>query len=330
MPQNSNQTVAVAGSTGFVGRYAVRALLESGYAVRALVRDRAKASKVLPIDHDRLTIIEGCVFDSSATAEFAAGAQATVNAIGIRREFPKQGITYERLHPGATGLLCDAAAAAGHSRMVLVSAMGTRDGAPTNYWRTKWEAERLVRTSGLGWTILRPSLVHGPDGEFIGMIQDWVMGRAAPRFFLPYFMRAEGLAGFPPVPQFATPEVQPVAVEDVSQAIAGALSSDDAEGEIYPLMGPERLSWPELLKIVRDALPMGSKSMPALALPAPVGTAMAMGAKAVGLADALPFGASEPAMAAEDSVGSSAKAQSDLRFTPSPFSSRVRAYAASV
>lgn len=331
-------TVGVTGATGFLGRHAVAALLARGHSVRALIRNGEKGRRVLPFT-ERLERVQGDVFDRGAVGALLAGADAVVHTIGIRRE-SSPGVTFARLHTGATRAIVEGmrggggggGGGAGGGRLVHVSALGTRPDAPTAYWRTKYESEVIVRRSGLDWTILRPSIIHGPDGEFVMMVRDWVLGRRAPRFFLPYFARVEpGRLGLPPSPpQLTSALVQPVHVDDVAGAIVDVLERDAAIGEVYPLTGPETLDWPGLLTAIRDALPLGDKGKKARAIPAPLGVCVARVSRLLGLADALPFGASEPVMAVEDSTASHEKARAHLGFDPRAFRRSVDQYAGSI
>lgn len=325
MSQSSSQTISIAGATGFVGRHVVRAALERGHRVRALVRSDAGA-RVLP-DDDRVERVMGDLFEGGVLDRLCEGAHSFVHCVGIRREYPQRGITFDRLHTRATERAVEAAERAGIARFVLVSALGTNEHAQTGYMRTKWASEQILRSSALEWTILRPSIIHGPDGEFMQMVKGWVLGRISPRFFMPYFVRFEGMDGFPPRPVFESAQVAPVAVEDVAEAAVVAIGTEEAEGEVYPLVGPESMDWPTLLKTTRDALPVGSKTKRAIGIPAPLGVALAHGAKFFGFADALPFGPSEPAMAAMDNVANPAKARAHLGLTPRPFARGVASYA---
>jgi NADH dehydrogenase len=321
----SSQTVAVAGATGFVGRYVVRELLDRGARVRALTRSGEKASDVLP-EHENLKLVYGDVFDRDTVRELVDGCDAIVNCIGIRREVGT--VTFERMHVRVVEILADAAKEAGVSRFVQISAIGTRPNAKTDYHRSKFEGESLLRRSGLDWTILRPSLVHGPDGELMKMIKDWSLGRAAPHVFIPYFADADfdptAFPPKPPKPKSAT--MQPVAVESVAAAVADSLERTDAIGEVYPLGGSERVTWPELLEHVRDEIPMAGKKK-IIPIPGKLGYAMAVAAKPFGLAQALPFGPSEPLMAIEDNTCDTHKAEQDLGFVPSSFREGVTGYA---
>lgn len=320
-------TVAVTGATGFVGRHVVRALRDAGHPVRALVRDREKARKTIPTEG--VTWVVGDIAQQRAADELVAGCGAVVHCIGIRREVLPEA-TFARMHVEAVRVVTEAARRAGVRRYVHISALGTRPAAATEYHRSKFEGEEVVRKSGLDWTILRPSLVHGPDGEFIKMTKDWVLGRAAPWFVLPYFVRVSPPAGFPPVPKIESAIVQPVHVDDLAEAVVAALHNRDTIGEVYPLGGSEVLDWPTLLTTVRDALPMTEKSKKPAPLPGVLGWLIAKKAEFLGFGAALPFGPSEPIMATEDNVCSTDKARAQLGFRPRPFTASMREYAAQV
>lgn len=325
----TSQTIAVTGATGFVGGFVVRTLAARGYRVRALVRDRAKAAAVLGASSAEVQWTLGDIFDHGAMTELAAGAEAIVHTIGIRREFRPE-VTFDRLHPGATRAALDAALASGVERFVHISALGVRPDAPCAYQRSKYEAERLVRGSGLAWTILRPSLIHGPGGEFMRMMKAMALGRSAPWFFLPYFARLRLSDGWIPRPRFGAALVQPVGVDEVAEAVAAALGSERAVGEVYHLGGAERLDWPAMLRAIRDAIPMADRAMRVLAIPARLASFKAAQLEAFGMGRMLPFGPSEPIMASEDSVCALDKAREHLGFEPREFRSSMREYAAEV
>ena len=98
------------------------------------------------------------------------GCDAVINLVGIIREFPSRGITFERLHVQATANMLEATRKAGIRRYLQMSALGTRPDAVSRYHQTKFRAEELVRSSGLDVTILRPSLIYGPKDAFINML----------------------------------------------------------------------------------------------------------------------------------------------------------------
>lgn len=320
-------TVAVTGATGFVGRHTVAALAERGHRVRALVRDPRKLREVFAGLPAGVEVVQGDIFDRAAVSDLCRGAMALVHTIGIRKEvYPAS--TFERMHVLATRAALDAAGGAGVRRFVHVSALGVRPEGPTEYQRSKFTAEQMVRTSGLEWTILRPSLIHGADGELMKMIKGWVLGRVTPHLFIPYFVRVEGKPPAPP--KFVAAEIQPVHVDDVAGAIAACIDTDRSTGEVYALTGPETLRWPEFLTLVRDSIGGEGSKKRVIGLPGRMGWLQAKTAKVLGLANALPFGPSEPIMAMEDSVASHAKATAHLGFNPRPLRATVRAYAGQI
>lgn len=327
---NTNRTVAVAGATGFVGRNMVRELLSRGFRVRALTRSMTKATDVLPldaIDDGRVAVVEGDALERGVPGRLVDGADVCVNLIGILREAPGRQ-TFERVHTKTTAALVDACERHGCSRYLQMSALGVGANAPTEYYRTKYAAEQAVQLSRLDWTIFRPGLIHGPDGEFMHMVQDWCMGRAAPWFFIPYFTRVRvDTSGVLPAVRSAAPMVAPVRVEDVCAAFASAIDCADAVGEIYTLVGPETLRFDELLRTVRDTLPLGRHDMPLIGIPGDLAALKARAMGLVGMGGLLPFDAGMAIMGRSDSVADTSKARRDLGFEPEPFTDSFRAYA---
>jgi nucleoside-diphosphate-sugar epimerase len=341
----SGKTVAVTGATGFVGRYIVRELLERGYGARALVRDRSKARGVLPRQAPGLALVEGDILAEGAAAELVRGVDACIHLIGIIREDPGAGVTFKRMHVEATRAVVRAceveSGATGRARRLIhMSALGADPEGPAPYQKSKWESEQFVRHSGRGgavaeggegleWTIFRPSLIHGPDGEFVQMVRGLASGQEAPYYFIPYFTRRVVDTSVPMGPvRNESALVSPIAVEDVARAFVAAIDRPQTFGEVYNLVGPDTLTWPELLITLRDHLPGTSRSLVPWGIPGTTGVAVARIARRLGLASILPFGESEPAMAMEDSTAERAKVVAHLGLEPRPFAEAVESYAA--
>ncbi len=320
---SSSQTVAVTGATGFVGRHLVAELTRRGHAVRALVRSPGEVDS-LPISG--VSIVEGDIFNRDAMALLAAGADAVIHLVGIRRE--TGGLSFERMHVEATRRTLDAARNAGAARFLHMSALGADPDGVSGYQRTKFAAERLVQASGLDWTIFRPSIIHGHDGEFVQMVKGWATGRKAPWFVMPYFTRLDVGLDKPPFPP-PTPEVplaQPVFVGDVARAFADALDRPASIREVIALGGPEAMTWPDMLTTLRDAIPLAKKSIRPAGLPAPVAIAQARVARVLGLGEALPYSVSDAQMGSQDNVCAIDKARATLGFEPRPFAETVQSY----
>ncbi|QDV91597.1 NAD(P)H azoreductase [Phycisphaerae bacterium RAS2] len=291
--------VLVTGATGFVGRAVLRELVARGHKAVCLVRDRDRlAAQTRELPSDRYEVVHGDLFDGGALADAAHGAEACVHLVGIIQENRLRGQTFERVHLEGTQAVIDACKAAGVRRYVHMSALGTRPGAPSAYHRTKWAAEVCVRESGLDWTIFRPSIIHGPDGEFMRMMRMFVCDLTVNAMgFLP--------TPFPVIPYFGDGQrrLQPVSVKDVASCFVAALSKPETIGKAYELGGAEAVSWKELYRICRDTIPGAKPWKPMVGQP--VWAAMLM-AKTVMKLPLLPamlrFNEGQVQMSQEDSV----------------------------
>jgi uncharacterized protein YbjT (DUF2867 family) len=166
-------------------------------------------------------------------ADALVGCDAVINLVGIIREFPGRGITYQRLHVQATEHLLRVTAAAGVRRYLHMSALGARAGAPSTYHRSKFQAEELVRSSGLDWTIFRPSVIFGPKDDFINKLAGLVSK-------LPIV----------PVIGSGTYRLQPIAGDDVARCFTMALTMPETIGAAYDLCGCDPLTYRELLAAI--------------------------------------------------------------------------------
>jgi len=321
-------TVAVTGATGFVGRNMVRELLARGYKVRALVRDRQKAREVLPPSGggSTLELVSGDALDAAALANLVGGTQACIHLVGIIRQKGAQ--TFERMHPEATAAALKACGNAGVKRFLQMSALKASDTGTTAYQKTKFEAERLVRRSGLDWTIFRPGLIHGPGGEFVELASDWVTGHVPPYIFMPYFTRWQidtsvPLGSAKPI----DPKVAPIVVEDVCKAFVESLNRQMAIGEVYNLVGGETLSWPQMLTTFRNNVNGGNERLHPWGVPSEIASKVAMVADLIGLGGTLPFDEGMAVMGGQDATASIEKARAHLGVEPKGFTETFKRYA---
>src|SRR5260370_171617 len=156
--------VFITGARGFVGGGVVQALRADGHVVRCLVR---RGSEPLLKGLGAVERVEGDVLIRRTLDVAVAGCDAVIHLVGIIRERPALAETFERLHVDATLNVLAAASGAGVRRVLHMSALGTRPGARARYHQTKWRAEEAVRSSGLDWTIFRPSIVYGHGDGFV-------------------------------------------------------------------------------------------------------------------------------------------------------------------
>ncbi|MGV6858439.1 MAG: NAD(P)H-binding protein [bacterium] len=246
--------VAIIGGTGFVGHYITEQLLAADMQPVLLVRPGSENKIYKP---DQVEVVSGDIDGHAAVKKLMHKADAAIYLIGILREFPGKGITFEKQQFEGAKTAIDTAAAEGVHRFLLMSANGAKAGG-TAYQDTKYRAEEHLKTTSMEWTIFRPSVLFGdPHGrmEFATQLTDELIKPPipAPLFFDGMNVMSAG--------HF---EMAPTDVKDVAQAFVKALQSDAAIGKTLPLCGPENVSWKRILQILAQTV--GNKK---LMVPAP-------------------------------------------------------------
>jgi uncharacterized protein YbjT (DUF2867 family) len=222
--------VFLTGGTGFVGSAVLRRLIAAGHTVRSLVRPGSEGKLAV---RQGVEIHRGDANDSASLQGAMADCEAVIHLIGIIREFPARGITFARLHVEATAHVLEEAKRQGIRRYLHMSANGARAGTSSGYLGSKWQAEELVRASGLDWTIFRPSLIHGAGDQFINMLAKLVR-------LLPVV----------PVLGDGQYRLAPVYVRDVAEAFTRALESTAASQKTFPCCGPGTYTYDQLLDLI--------------------------------------------------------------------------------
>ena len=225
--------IFVTGGTGFVGREVVRQLLERGHQVRALIHRQQNNS----LSSDVFEAVSGDTRKGESLSGLLAGCDAVIHLVGIIREFPTRGITFAELHTESTRNMVQAATAQGVSRFLHMSANGARADAVSAYHQTKWAAEEALRHSTLEWTIFRPSLIFGPQDQFVNLLAQLIR-------MLPLV----------PVMGDGKYRLQPVSVGDVAAGFVRALENKTSIGQCYHCGGPEAYSYDEILDLIGKAL----------------------------------------------------------------------------
>jgi NADH dehydrogenase len=245
--------VTVFGGTGYVGGYLIDELLDKGHHPVLLVRPGSRHK----VRHrERCTLIDGDIASPETIRTALSGTDAVIYNIGILREFPSSGVTYEALHFEGARRTMDAAEEVGVRRFLLMSANGVKaDG--TGYQRSKYMAEQYLKTTSLNWTVFRPSVLFGePRGRMEFATQ---LYRDILRSPLPAPLFYEGLL---PV-NAGEFRMSPVYVKDVASVFVQALDMPETAGHIFALCGPASLSWKEILKTIADAVGITKRGFPA-------------------------------------------------------------------
>ncbi|MBM3213791.1 NAD-dependent epimerase/dehydratase family protein [Candidatus Poribacteria bacterium] len=275
--------VFLTGATGFVGSYVLRELLSAGHDVRVLLR-RGSESKLGELA-DRVEVVHGDITQADTLTPGLDGVEAVVHLVGILREVPDAGVTFQRIHLEGAKNVIDAAKSAGVKRFLLMSANGAkpRADASSAYQWTKFEAEEHLRQSGMDYTIFRPSVVFGKPSkgqpEFVSQLAKDMFGLPG---IIPLPLFREGLPslaalvkGFVPfarrwqesLARDGSPfELQPVAIENLAEGIVKSLAVDAAKGKTYEVGGKARFRWGELLDVIGAGL---GRSKPRWKAPVP-------------------------------------------------------------
>lgn len=230
MTDVSNDRLAtVIGGSGFVGRYAVRALAREGWRVRAACRRPDLAGHLQPMGRvGQIHPIQANLRYPDSIKRVVQGADAVITSVGVLA--PSGSQSFEAVHVEGPRAAAIAAREAGVKCLIHISAIGADRNGKANYARTKAAGEEAVLSEFPGAIILRPSIIFGPEDEFFNRFA--AMARMSP--FLPLI--GGGKSRF-----------QPVYVADLGDAIAAAANGVGKPGTIYEIGGPEVLSFRDLL-----------------------------------------------------------------------------------
>jgi NADH dehydrogenase len=226
-----NRLFTIFGGTGFIGRYVVGRLADRGARIRVISRSpRTRGHHLRPLGRvDQIVVESADLGSEEALRRAVAGAAGVVNLIGILHETGRR--TFAEVQGALPGRIAAAAAAEGVARLVQISAIGADPASTSAYAQSKAEGERRVREAFPDATILRPSIVIGPEDDF----------------FNRFAALARMLPALPLIGGGRT-RFQPVYVGDVAQAVVAALVCDDCRGQTYELGGPQTYTFAELMR----------------------------------------------------------------------------------
>lgn len=229
----SIKQVTVFGGSGFVGRAIVRALAQEGYQVRIACRRIELAERIKTAgDLGQITLMRTNLRNPASVAAAIAGSQAVVNASGIAFQRGRQ--SYQTVHVDGSRAIAEAARAAGVQRLVHMSGIGADQRNSTNkYIRSKVDAEDAIVAGFPDATILRPSVIFGPEDVMFNR-----MGQIAKQ------------APFLPVVGDGSAKVQPVFVGDVGAAVAAVLERPGTARTVFELGGPRVYTYREIAGLV--------------------------------------------------------------------------------
>ena len=226
-----HSVVTVFGGAGFVGRYVVSALAQQGVQVRVACRRPEEAMRCKPMgDVGQIAPVAANIRNAESVAAAVAGTDAVVNLVGVLYKRGKQ--NFDILHVDGAHIVAAAAKAAGAKRLIHISAIGADVESESDYASSKALGEKAVNDAFEGATVLRPSIVFGPEDDF--------------------FNRFAALARLSPALPVIGPKTrfQPVYVADVAKAVSACLGDDATSGGCYELGGPSVHTFHELMEMM--------------------------------------------------------------------------------
>jgi NADH dehydrogenase len=250
--------VTVFGGSGFVGRHIVRALAKDGWRVRVAVRRPNAAHFLKPMGRvGQIQLLKCNVAVEDEVEAALAGVDAAVNLVGTFAQWGAQG--QPRVHVDAAECIARKAKSGGVKQLVQFSAVGVAEHAPAKYFRTKWEGEQRVHAEFPEATIVRPSIVFGPEDSLFNRFA-WLARMTPP---------------FAPFPLFGggTTRFAPVYAGDVATAVATILGDSAWAGRTVELGGPETMTLKDIIELTLKTI--GRKRF---LLPVPLFAARMMGA----------------------------------------------------
>jgi uncharacterized protein YbjT (DUF2867 family) len=235
MASNLDTLVTVFGGSGFVGRNVVRALAKRDYRIRVAVRRPELAGHLQPLGKvGQIHAVQANLRYPASIEAAMRDSHAAINLVGILAESGAQ--TFDAVQAAGAGAVARAAAAVG-ARMVHVSAIGADENSLSRYGRSKAAGEKAVLSAVPTATIMRPSVVFGPEDQFTNR-----------------FASLATISPLLPLIGGGLTRLQPVYVGDVATAVADAVDGKTGEGATYELGGPEVLTMREIMEIILAAI----------------------------------------------------------------------------
>ena len=230
--QNNQKIVAIFGAGGFIGKHLMRNLTKLDYRVKVATRNPYLKGYLKPLGNPgQIELFKTNIYDHDDVKRVIKNCDHVINLVGILYENRRQKFNY--VHSYFPQLLSNLCIELEIKNLIHVSALGVKEKHKSLYMQSKLEGEKNIQNTFKSSTILRPSVIFGPEDKF--------------------FNTFASLAQFSPVlPLIGDGKTKftPVYVGDVAKAIVKALELKNSETEIYELGGPENYSFKELMEIL--------------------------------------------------------------------------------
>lgn len=228
----NQKVITIIGGTGFLGRYIVKALASAGYTIRVISRHPESALHLKTAgDVGQVVLMGGNLNDPDSLFGKIDGSYAVINLVGVLFEGRRQ--RFGNLHAKGAEKLAQIAKNCGVERFIQISALGVDKAATSQYARSKFQGEKAVLAAFPQATILRPSVVFGPEDNFYNQ-----------------FARMACFAPALPLIGGGKSRFQPVYVMDIARAVVACLRQDETRGQVYELAGSQVYSFKQILQYI--------------------------------------------------------------------------------
>jgi uncharacterized protein YbjT (DUF2867 family) len=230
--QNNQKIIAIFGAGGFVGKHLIRQLTNLDYRVKVATRNPFLKGYLKPLGNPgQIELFETDIFNSDDIKQVLRHCDFAINLVGILYETKKQ--KFNQVHSEFPYLLSNLCNEFGIKNLVHISALGVKEKHKSKYMQSKLQGEKNIKENFKPYTILRPSVIFGPEDKFFNTFAS-----------LAQFFPALPLVGG------GKTKFAPIYVGDVAKAIVKALEQNNSEPKIYELGGPENYSFKELMEIL--------------------------------------------------------------------------------
>src|SRR6185437_11415505 len=225
--------ILVIGGTGVVGAQVVDLLMSQKQQVRVLAGGYSDWHQQLTPQMRKagVDVVNGDIRDQRVLAKAVSGCTGIVHTAGVISDQPERSV--DSVNHESVASLLPIAENAGVQRFVYVSCLGATQFSSSEYLRSKWNAEMLVRQSNFLWTVFRPSLIFGEGSQLMRVLEFWVQ-----RFPI-VLCTGSGLN-----------HLEPISVDDVAECVVQSLYNRDTVNQVYDLVGPETMNLSQLLELV--------------------------------------------------------------------------------
>ena len=229
----NNQTIAIFGAGGFLGRHLIRQLTRLEYRIKAATRNPYLKGYLKPLGNPgQVELFKTNIFDRNDLSKVLKNCDQVINLVGILHETKKQ--KFNQIHANFPQALSHACNEAGIKKnLIHISALGVKENHNSKYMQSKLQGEKNIRENFNRSVILRPSVVFGPEDKFFNT-----------------FASLAQFSPFLPLVGGGKTKFSPIYVGDVARAIVKSLELNNSEPKTYELGGPENYSFKELMEIL--------------------------------------------------------------------------------